>query len=108
MQQQRADRLKNNSKQKLKSEKEISKIAHERIQLEEKEKKKREVAEEAAIKKEMAKIKLQLDEEKRKQIEKIEKCVLETLYFWFNVFGMSSAQMLVFQMVTNWCWSIFF
>lgn len=81
MQQQRADRLKNNSKQKLKSEKEISKIAHERIQLEEKEKKKREVAEEAAIKKEMAKIKLQLDEEKRKQIEKIEKCVLETLYF---------------------------
>ena len=81
MQQQRADRLKNNSKEKVKSEKEISKIAQERIQMEEKEKKRREVAEEAAIKKEMTKIKLQLEEEKRKQIEKIEKYVLETSCF---------------------------
>ena len=81
MQQQRADRLKNDSKQKLKSKKEITKIAQERIKLEEKEKKKIEVAEEAAIKKEMRKIKLQLEEEKRKQIVKIEKYVLETSYF---------------------------
>ena len=81
MQQQRADRLKNDSKQKLKSKKEITKIAQERIKLEEKEKKDIEVAEEAAIKKEMRKIKLQLEEEKRKQIVKIEKYVLETSYF---------------------------
>lgn len=81
MQQQRADRLKNDSKQKLKSKKEITKIAQERIKLEEKEKKEIEVAEEAAIKKEMRKIKLQLEEEKRKQIVKIEKYVLETSYF---------------------------
>ena len=81
MQQQRADRLKNDSKQKLKSKKEITKIAQERIKLEEKEKKKVEVAEEAAIKKEMTKIKLQLEEEKRKQIEKIEKYMLETSFF---------------------------
>ena len=81
MQQQRADRLKNDSKQKLKSKKEITKIAQERIKLEEKEKKDIEVAEEAAIKEEMRKIKLQLEEEKRKQIVKIEKYVLETSYF---------------------------
>lgn len=81
MQQQRADRLKNDSKQKLKSKKEITKIAQERLKLEEKEKKEIEVAEEAAIKKEMRKIKLQLEEEKRKQIVKIEKYVLETSYF---------------------------
>ena len=81
MQQQRADRLKNDSEQKLKSKKEITKIAQERIKLEEKEKKEIEVAEEAAIKKEMRKIKLQLEEEKRKQIVKIEKYVLETSYF---------------------------